>query len=385
MTKLHVVNLKNGKNAGDDNNALAITKEVLRLEAGALNTTVDVEEIDSFIKSAAEDTSSTYVFIGAGNQSLEPLSKAKKAIASCKTIWSSHQVYKEILDHEENLDKIALPITEQIELKDASKRISTLGVPSILNAADTVKEYEAKKDRIISSDTGYITIVMGGDANNAVTGKWQYYTVAEAEALADYAAFLHKKSGKKLLITNGPRTGKFNPETGEETLNHRDFDPKTKEAVYAMTDPCSDALIEKLVEKGLSIGEDFQFSDFRFLEKGVDSAYKSFLGAVVKNKSNSFVLMAGESTSMLTDCLNVDVNLAAYTNKAMNDSHNSFFKMLTNNGFMYGLDDKFQIISKTDEFKSDIKEYVAAETQIANIIQNIANPAKPVKKLKLGM
>ena len=51
---------------------------------------------------------------------------------------------------------------------------------------------------------------MGGDANNAVTGKWQYYTVAEAEALADYAAFLHKKSGKKLLITNGPRTGKFN-------------------------------------------------------------------------------------------------------------------------------------------------------------------------------
>jgi len=387
MKQIHVVNLKNGGNTGDNNNSTAVTKKVLEkipevlhtTIPGVLHTTLDVDkagEIDDFIRSSQEVRNTKYIFIGAGLQSIEALTKAKKGLTDCISLWSGHQSYQELLDNEENLDKIALPVTEKLDLKDTSKRIATLGVPSLITKDDVIKEYKARKNAIIKSDNGYIAVVMGGDANNPKLestetnpDKQQYYTVEEAKKLADYMTFIYKKSGKKLLITNGPRTGKYDVETGKVTQNHRG---------ETATDPCSAALVERLKENGLTAGEDFQFEDFRFLEGGVASAYKSYLGAVkATEKKESFIIMAGESTSMLTDCLNVETHLVAFENNAMNESHNSFFKMLNNNGYMYALDKDFKIIKTTDEYKSDLTTYIASEEQIASTIGNMINTDEP--------
>lgn len=375
MSNIHIVNLKDDNHKGDDNNAKAVTNATMKMlvDKSVMNTTLHIDEVMDFISFHKDDKNTKFIFIGAGEQSLSPLSSAKTGLEAC-TIWSSHQAYASIADHEHNLDKIALPLTETFELKDPNKRVETLGVPNEINAKDIIAQYEEKKANVIPSNNGYIMTVMGGDANNPELEKTEtnpnqieFYEVEEAIKLAEYLVTLHKKTnGKKLLITNGPRTGKHDIFTGQETQNHRGD---------TETDPCSQALLDTLKENGLEEGKDFQFADFRFKpEGGVDSAYTTFLGAALSQRDDSLILMAGESTSMLTDCLNLGAELAAFENNAMNDSHYNFFKMLSNNDFIVGTDKNFKAVKKTDEFKIEPAEYIRAEEQIAKKIIEIATP-----------
>lgn len=381
MTDIHVINLIDEEHKGDDNNAKAVSNATIRMLANpqVMSTTLHIDEVMNFINLHQEDKSTKFVFIGAGQQSLQPLSSAKSGL-NAYTIWSSHQKYAEIINHEHNLDKIALPLTEEITLKTPSKRVATLGVPSEINAAKVLAAYEEKQAEILPSNNGYIMAVMGGDANNPeleITennpNQIEFYEVEEAIKLGEYLTEIYKKTNKKLLITNGPRTGKHDIATGEVTQNHRGDTP---------TDPCSQALLDTLKTNGLEEGKDFQFEDFRF--DNLPSAYTPFLGAVLSQKDSSLVLIAGESNSMFTYCLNTGVELAAFENNAMNDCHYASFTMLNNNNFMTALDKDFKAIKKTDEFKTEIKEYVRAEEQIAQDAVKEILPAAKTQPLPIS-
>lgn len=379
MPKTKIINLKNSSNAGDNSNSQAISNELNKLTALEV-VTVDVSEFNLFLENFEKDSKDKYVVIGAGEHSIAHLVKAKQVIGKVTditTVWAGHQFYPQLVDVEKYLDKIAMPGHIDFSTKDSKKLIKTLGVAGTLTREEVIKSYENNKQDIIPSNNGYIMVMMGGDADDPTKrgNKIRHYTVAEADKLASFVSELSKRTGKKLLITNGPRTGKFDTEKLDEkgqsvaTLNHRDFDPATKQTVNTPLDPCSVALLQTLNSKGLEEGKDFQFSDFRFLEKGVNSAYQKFLGAVIQNPS-SFVLMAGESTSMLTDCIKVLPNtnaLASYNNEAMNSGHLDYVALLNNNGYIQALNTDFGLIKKDKRFKlkgnvpSSVEIHVATE------------------------
>ncbi len=368
MRSICIIRLENGTNVGDNAAAEEIHNKLKQLykntkvtnivfDAGTKEKPTDAK---TFFKNIKIDSNTKYVVISGGCIPIHALIEAKKIIGNKSlTLLAAHQSSSELGEAQEYIDKIALPIVDKFKPKDKSKLISTLGVASLMTKQDIVDAYKIKKENIISSDNGYIMAVMGGDATNPEK-KVQHYTHKEATKLADHLTeAFSKANGRKLLITNGPRTGKHTPETEEITENHKGD---------TSLDHCSQALLDRLKENGLCDGVDFQFSDFRFLEKGVDSAYQSFLGAAASS-SESEVLIAGESTSMLSDCNQIGILPTAFNNAAMNPNHTNFATMLNNNRMITYLDKDFQPISKTDEFK--IKDFDTNLTVGEQIAQSI--------------
>ncbi len=362
MPKVHIVKIENNTNVGDNNAAQAIINElkdnyknndviVSVLNIGTKENLIDTKK---YLKSFKTEPETEYVFIGAGDLSVNPLVEAKKAIPEAITVYASHQSRPNLKEAQEYLDKIALPIVDAFKTKNPSKLISTLGVASLITKESVIKNYNDKKDQIIKSDNGYIMAVMGGDATNPA-GNVKHYTSEEAVKLADHLIEMFNKADgkKKLLITNGPRTGKHIPETNEVTQNHEGDTP---------LDPCSQALVDRLEKNGLRSGIDFQFSDFR---KGVDSAYKSFLGAAVTSPESE-VLIAGESTSMLSECNQVGTLLTSFNNAAMNPNHTKLNVIFNNNSMSTYLDADFKPVTPTDKFKTEgFDTNLTASKQIA--------------------
>ncbi len=398
MPKVHIVKIENNTNVGDNNVAQAIINELKDnyknndvitsvLNIGTKENLIDTKKYLTTFKTEPE---TDYVFIGAGDLSVDPLVEAKKAIPEAVTVYASHQSRPNLKEAQEYLDKIALPAVDTFKTKTPSKLISTLGVASLITKEDVIKIYNDKKDNIIQSDNGYIMAVMGGDATNPAEDV-QHYTPKEAIKLADHLTKMFIKSnGKKLLITNGPRTGKHISGTKEVTQNHRGDTP---------LDPCSQALVDRLEKNGLCPDVDFQFSDFRYLEKGVDSAYMSFLGAAATS-SESEVLIAGESTSMLTDCNQVGISsLTSFNNAAMNPNHTNLNVMFNNNSMSRYLDADFKLITPTNKFKTEgfdiglttskqiakeitklIKDQNTINNQVAKEITELLNPSMTTNK-----
>ena len=95
----------------------------------------------------------------------------------------------------------------------ATQIIPTIGVAHNLTPDLIQKEYEAHKQDLPKSNK-YIGVILGGDAPTP-EGKMLYYTQKEAQQLAAYLAGQVKWRKLHLLILNGPRTGKYNPQTHE--------------------------------------------------------------------------------------------------------------------------------------------------------------------------
>ena len=123
MLELHIVNLIDDKHDIDNSNALAITNELMKQYPDALSSTKHIDEIVDYVESVKEIPNTKYIFIGASSKCLYHLSYAKKALDDCLTIYYSHKADKLILEHEHNLDKIAVPTSENLLLKDSSKII----------------------------------------------------------------------------------------------------------------------------------------------------------------------------------------------------------------------------------------------------------------------
>ena len=110
-----------------------------------------------------------------------------------------------------------------------------------------------------------ITVILAGDAPNE-NGEIKFYTADEAKKIAEHIKEKAKKMKCDVLVTNGPRTGKHNHETGKENdNNHRrdDLDEVTNAFMKEIEDPNIECKL-------------FNF-DFR-----KTSLYKSLIGLTIK-------------------------------------------------------------------------------------------------------
>ena len=158
----------------------------------------------------------------------------------------------------------------------------------------------------LPKDTTYIGVVLSGDAPTP-EGNQQLYTEANARELARYIAPLVKD--RHLLITNGPRTGKFDPATMAERKDvHRD----------GRGDPVTQAFVDELAKAKISPNQ-YTLLDFQY---GVNTnEMDQLLGAVRATKGEMFV--AGESTSSISESVDVLPKDAVivYNTTSMNPVH----------------------------------------------------------------
>lgn len=334
---LHVISLvdlkednKGSNHLGDDNNARGVAAALIQKKVAdgikVVSREVNINSVAAMGSLASlEKNGDQYVIVGAGKQCLEPLARVKQGAGgqNVRTAWSGHQYFPELEDVHASLDSIALPghviatDPKAKTIKHTTKRkfVETVGVPHNVTI-DSLKPAATEWDDRIPGAKKYLLVILGGDAPTP-EGEMKYYTAEEAAALGRYAAEKATREGLTILVTNGPRTGKHNPETGEVTQAHRGED--------SPLDPVSQAFMQA--------APGAQMFDFKFREQGgVISAYKALLHRVAKTEGSQ-VLVAGESTSMVSECCDLcPGRVTIFENAAMNDAHHAHVQSVYEKG-----------------------------------------------------
>lgn len=299
---------------GDKNHALgiveAIKKQSLTKEVLFKGQECDVNDIAKFkemlekeskVTSESDTTKITIgkpIVIGIGTHGLKILETITSSELQNKpyTVWSGHQYIAGLEKLAGKVDLIALP---QHVLNDSIKKllhhsdtklVGMVGVPHNITRASLVKSLEQwQVDSTLTKIPdlkNIIAVILGGDAPDE-KGKQKFFTSKEASAFATYVANEALKTGATVLVTNGPRTGKFNPETGEECKVHQE---------EAEIDNTTKAFVTALKTKSVP----YQLYNFTF---GKASAYQAILAKVAANAGTAYV--TGESTSMVSELLDV--------------------------------------------------------------------------------
>ncbi|MCE3254669.1 MAG: hypothetical protein K0R25_163 [Rickettsiaceae bacterium] len=408
--KTIIIKLINGSsNVGDDNAATAIcrtTQEILgnkkaEIEECNINNLQKLEELREKALSGQE-----IIVVGCGSHMVEHLKNFKSvAPDNVKTCFASHQIPDNLLPNLGFLDSVAVPeyaiseknreqledkliatsgvahnLTEEeleMEFKEflKAKLIATIGVNHNLTEEELERELEKfiAAEQLAAPKKGLV-LVLGGDAELPQTIPKQYicYSEEEARQLARFA-IKEAMEGNFIYATNGPRTGMIDPvDRCSNLYTHRLIHPVTNEEINYKLDPVSQAFIDELQKGGLVEGKNFQFYDFKFLEKGVDSAYKALLRIAKKSEGKFKIVLPGESSSMISESdILPNGSVIVYRNNAMNENHEKQVKTSLDQGSVLLLDlEKMEVQSlKTQD---GIPQSVAKT--IANRLASIPRP-----------
>lgn len=249
--------------------------------------------------------------------------------------------------------------------KSTTKLIETVGVCHNVQPDDLATDFKRIQKDIPGSDnkeTKYLVVVLGGDTQNPDGTTWRYYPEAEAKKLAVYAAKIAREKGYILLITNGPRTGKFDPTTGVERKSHKD----------GILDPVSSVFLKSLSDAGLD-KRTYKIFDFQF---GKPSAWKGLLGSLTCHPG-SVLLLGGESTSMVSEALsNVpkEIDVTIFANSSMSDIHHQYMKSEYEAGHVSTLSKDMQFKPRKENVnqgKALSAAQVVADELVAMVVKGI--------------
>jgi hypothetical protein len=215
------------------------------------------------------------------------------------TVFTGHQLTQDIKDAQGLPDITALPKSasmtadERTALDCKTKLLRVTGVAHDLTEekiAATVAEYREKGHPAIPPITrDTVAVILGGDAPDE-HNHIRRFTEDDALALARHIATLELTDRERcrILVTNGPRTGKHGPDGKERVPNpHRteQLDPVTRKFVDTLLD-----------HTGIEV---FVF-DFQFAK--TPSAYVSILQAFREVGGQSGrVHVPGESVQMINE------------------------------------------------------------------------------------
>ncbi len=307
---------------GDQYNAQGVARSIASLYPSETIFVTDVkasevDKADALIKAFSDDDK--VIVVGAGDDGLDAALALKADFKDRVYVsWSGHQLPegREI----SSIDRVNLPkgvASHASKVVLGDRLTETTGVPHNLTKADLEAERLKWADRIPTTDKKKLVVVLGGDAPLADNATQKFYTVKEAEELADYVADLARSGDYYIYATSGPRVGKFNHTTREEDKTvHRGDTP-----VSEPTDPVSEAFVNRLKSKGFEAGRDFYFADFRYGSPSI-SAYRALLGLLGES---DVLMLPGESVSMFSETLGVANNRIGYITGSMNDGHYKTF------------------------------------------------------------
>lgn len=195
-------------------------------------------------------------------------------------------------------------IDETIRNIAQTQRLTLLPTQGVLHtmSAEALANEDISAIHLTDAKVG---LILGGDAETP-DGGWKVFSVENAQRLANEIGKFQKRTGDKLLITNGPRTGR-------SATAH-----KTEEL-----DVISAAFLQELEREGLVNGTDFEFFNFQF---GKPSTLKAVMKIVMNNKG--FMIVPGESASSISEILAV-MPASIYEHDGMNEQHRAFVEKLT--------------------------------------------------------
>lgn len=204
--------------------------------------------------------------------------------------------------------------------------------PSIEKLQAAYESWEIKDKPIL--DNNYIIVMLPGDAPDQNSNKINYFTTDSAKLLFEDLQSLWKKLGShyKILVHNGPRTGKYDQKTGKEICKHE-----------------SETDIDLISQYFINLLEssEIEFSFFNFY-KSNNITYSVFnpLLYIAQLRSNYFIVPA-ESVSMLGQIpLYIDPTKAiAFKSSSMNPEHQLVLKYsIEQNHISYFEDSSKEII-----------------------------------------
>lgn len=336
MSQLTIISVTNSKFKGDADQIKGVERALAAL---AQTQKRDVKLIEADITNViAVDSvfqpSSQVVIISSNNYGIDALKTFHKINKKFFGVITSHQYVSGLQEvitsaKQSGVTVVALPnhvVTPQIRnsfSQESIKLVETTGVAQNLNSADCDKSFAQNFADIIGANdphTKYLLVVLGGDTQNADGKTWSYYSAEDAEQLAKFVAARAKHDHLKILITNGPRTGKFDPITGKETKVHQN----------GIVDIVTQKFINTLKDEQLT---DTQFQVFDFQSRK-PSDFSRLIGAV-RAHPGSQAFIEGGSTSVVSQAI---CNLAGkalivvYQHKAMGAAHNEHAKQEYNAG-----------------------------------------------------
>jgi hypothetical protein len=277
-----------------------------------------------------------FVFVS-GSHGLLLAEAIKQHNPSHQVLWSGHQYFSELSSMQHLPDIVALPETalsesQKTELMEKTKLIITAGVAHCVNDKTVEKDHAIFKEQLPPHSQFHkqVGIVLAGDAPEP-DGQMKYFTENDARKQASHiATYLithgYNQADTAIMITNGPRTGKYVPDTGIV----RSPDPHRSGQI----DPVSRAFIETLRE--LTTHSQIFFYDFQFdeLKKG-PSAYKPMIKQVADSQSGLW-FVPSESTSMVTESsflLEKRKCVVLYHPSSENSAHLDHATYIVNHGF----------------------------------------------------
>lgn len=240
-------------------------------------------------------------------------------------IWISHQHPDELIMQEKWFNRVALPnyIIDAYPILQATfkdRLLPLLAVPNMIKEGDLQpalekwnKEFPSEVIAIAAEDTrAPVGIFLGGDAPKR-DNTHLYWDEKEAFEQGKAFGVLARQEKKFLWVTNGPRTGKFYPESsnpktpiirqfrGSEWVSYGDlvkehteaellagqekqFKESTAHAIKSPLDPVSASFIKGLESSGLIAGKDFRFIDFKMGK----SAFNAILALIKTKKAEAF-------------------------------------------------------------------------------------------------
>jgi len=333
MKEIVIICLLHTGAAGDNENVLGTAKALQnKLHINGTNVIrldVEPQTRESQISAVVQGhKANDFIILGSGQKgyhsliAIKQLNLGKKIYAN----WCGHQFFDFLTEPTTSLlNSVALPAsslkpwmkhnfkTLRVKLKE------TEGVPHNTYGHDLEFEYLEAKNKITSANS-YLLVILPGDAelpevkDKTEKERFKYFKVKEAENLAEYIAQIAKESKQFVIVTNGHRTGRRDPNTGREVNKHYAIDP---------IDPVSQAFCNRLETRLSAKKQGFQFFDFKIHDGGrIESNYKALL-YLVKITDNSVVYIPGESTSRISEVVD---NLPAdkiviFENGAMNGNH----------------------------------------------------------------
>ncbi len=193
----------------------------------------------------------------------------------------------------------------------------------------------------------HIIIMLPGDAPDK-NNKIHYFTKNSAKQLFDDVRLLWKQSGSKhkIIVHNGPRTGKYDENSGELSSDHEED----------KIDKISEYFINLLKSSEM----EFSFFNFKFeveanIKKSVSVFNQLLYIAQTSNKDNYFII-PGESVSMLNQIsLYVKSDKAiVFKSSSMNEEHEIMFNSAFNHSYVsYFEDQSKRIITPEHPTKRD--------------------------------
>ena len=324
-TNLYIISDKSF--VGDRSQLLGVAREATEYFKSK-SVTVNIEEYDiSQLKSLEEKIKnnndlSVLVSVGYyGIKSIMELKKDKDIVNKIIAVHLSHQLldngessHLDLIQAKDNdqfgADIVVLP--EHVLGEDLRKKltgantvlVSTRGVPHNLQLADIDEDYNKYKSQIAVNEK-YLAVILAGDVPDG-KDKYKCYITEEAEKLAMYVSDMALKNNYFVLVSNGPRTGKYDC----QAQNKRDVHDQN-----SSLDPITLRFQQVLTKRNVP----FKLFDFKLNQP---SMYKALLGSVLHN-NNSLILVPGESTSMVSeviDTINSD-RVIVYFTPTMNQEH----------------------------------------------------------------